>query len=596
MRTGSSTRKPEPSTTSSPRHSALTRLIARHFRRHWTWFAAASAAALVTSLAVVSYGFLVKVLGDRLQDAASGGNIGDASWLLPGLIVLAAVVRALSLYAMTLASNTGIQRALVDVSNAQFAALIDGDHARLASQASGGYVSRFLNDINTLRDVTLRLANNLPKNILTVAGALAAMLWMDWLLALVLLLVYPVAFAPVIALGNKVRNRARRSQEQAGDVTAFLSEGFQSARAVAAYGLEGYQKARAAAGFGERSRLFLKVLRDKAGVDPILEIAGGLAIAGVLALSAWRIGEGASSIGDFLGFIALVGIAAPEIRSLGSLGAAAQEGEAAAARYFDLSDAPAAVSDAPDAEPLGRVSGALSFEGVHFGYSRGEPVLNGLTLSVRAGETVAIVGPSGAGKSTLFNLLLRLYDPQAGRVTLDGRDIRALRLADLRAAMALVEQDPALFDDTIAANIALGRPGASRQDVEAAARAAQADGFITALPDGWETRVGERGNRLSGGQRQRIALARAILRDAPVLLLDEATSALDTETELAIGKALQAFAKGRTVLVIAHRLSTVQWADRVIVLEAGRVAEEGSHAALEGSGGAYARLVKAGLG
>lgn len=544
----------------------------------------------------MSYGFLIKALGDRLQVAANGGEMEGGLWLLPGLIVIAAIIRALSLYAMTLASNTGIQRSLVDVSNSQFSALMDGDLARLVSDASGGFVSRFLNDLGTLRDVTLRLANNLPKNVLTIAGAFGAMLWMDWQLTMILLLIYPLAFAPVIALGSKVRRRARRSQEQVGDVTSFLSEVFQSARAVAAYGLEDYQKARADAGFRERSRLFLKVLRDKAGVDPILEIAGGLAIAGVLAFSAWRIGQGASTIGDFLGFVALIGIAAPEIRSLGSLGAAAQEGEAAAARFCDIVDAPREITDAPDAAPLGKVSGAIAFEGVGFAYGDGNKALDGLGLSIAPGETVAIVGPSGAGKSTLFNLLLRLYDPQAGRVTLDGQDLRAFRLADIRSAMALVEQDPALFDDTIAANIALGRPGASPGDIEAAARQAQAADFIAALPEGYETRVGERGNRLSGGQRQRIALARAILRDAPILLLDEATSALDTETEQAIGTALQAFAKGRTVLVIAHRLSTVQWADRVIVLESGRVVEQGSHDALKGSGGAYARLVKAGLG
>ena len=209
---------------------------------------------------------------------------------------------------------------------------------------------------------------------------------------------------------------------------------------------------------------------------------------------------------------------------------------------------------------------------------------------------MAIVGVSGAGKSTLFNLLLRLYDPDEGAVRLDGHDLRGLKIADIRAAMALVEQEPALFDDTVAANIALGRAGASRKAIEKAATAAHAAGFIGALPDGYDTQVGERGGHLSGGQRQRIALARAILRDAPILLLDEATSALDAETEQAVGLAIRDFARGRTVLVVAHRLSTVQWADRVIVMEDGRVVEEGSHGALEAAGGAYARLVKAGLG
>ncbi|MEL6323873.1 MAG: ABC transporter ATP-binding protein [Pseudomonadota bacterium] len=556
---------------------------------------AGAAAALVTSLAAVSYGFLVKALGDRLQLAVEGGALGQWVWVLPGLIVLAALIRAMSLYAMTLANNTGIQRALVSVSNAQFSALIKGDYARLSGRSSGDYTSRFLNDINVLRDVSLRVANNLPKNVLSVTGAFLAMLVMDWQLALVLLATYPIAIWPVASLGQRIRKRAKQAQAQAGDVTAFLTESFQSARATKAYGLEGYQTTRADAAFLERARLFLNVLKDRAGVDPILEVAGGVALAGVLAFSAWRIADGATTLGDFLGFIALIGIAAPEMRSLGSLSAAAQEGRAAADRFFAILDAPNAVADGDGPSEPGDVMGALGFEDVTFGYGH-VPALRDIRFSVAPGETVAIVGPSGAGKSTLFNLILRLYDPLDGTVTLDGRDVRDYRLADLRGAVALVEQDPVLFDDTIAANIALGRPGASDMEIVAAAEAAHAAAFIDSLPEKYETRVGERGGKLSGGQRQRVALARAILRGAPILLLDEATSALDTETEQAVGAAIQHFAEGRTVLVIAHRLSTVQWADRVIVLEGGRVVEEGSHAELEGRGGTYARLVKAGLG
>lgn len=572
------------------------RLASDHFVPHRVWFALGTLCAVITSAAAVSYGFLIKFLGDQLQLAAEGAALQNSVWLLPALIILASCIRALALYGMTLSNNTGLQRALVDISNRQYAVLIDGDHARISSEASGGFVSRFIHDLNTLRDVALRFANNAPKNIVTVIGALAAMLWMDWQLALVLLVAYPIAFAPVVSLGNRVRKRAKQSQEQAGHVTAFLSEGFQSARGVAAYGLEDYQKRRAEAGFAERARLYLKILTNKAAVDPILEVAGGVAIAGVLAFSAWRIVGGASTIGDFLGFIALIGIAAPELRSLGSLSAAAQEGGAAAERVYELIDAEQAILDQPEAKPVGGVNGSLTFDNVHFAYDDGTEALKGLSLSIKDGETVAIVGPSGAGKSTLFNLLLRLYDPDDGTVLLDGQDIRTLRLSHLRASMALVEQEPALFDDTIAANIALGRPGAGDKQIEAAATAASADSFIRQLPEGMGTHVGERGGRLSGGQRQRIALARAILRDAPILLLDEATSALDTETEQAVGAALREFAKGRTVLVIAHRLSTVQWADRVIVMEDGRVVEEGSHGALEGAGGTYARLVKAGLG
>ena len=515
------------------------------------------------------------------------------AWLvLPALIIVASVIRAITLYGMMIANNTGIQNSLVDISNAQFSALTDGDHARLAGDASGSFVSRFINDLNTLRNFALHFFNNSVKGTVTVLGALAAMLWMDWQLTLVLLVVYPIAFGPVVALGNRVRKRAKRSQEQAGEVTSLLSEGFQASRAVKAYGLEGYQKARADQSFQERARLYLKVLADKAAVDPILEVVGGAAIAGVLAFSAWRISSGASSIGDFLGFIALIGVAAPELRALGSLSTVAQEGRAAADRFHDVLDAPLEIKEASAPVKPGQIKGAVSFKNVSFSYDQGGSVLNGLSFDVQPGETVALVGASGAGKSTIFNLLLRLYDASSGVIALDGHDICQLAVSDLRLSMALVEQEPALFDDTVAANIALGRLSASEAEIVEAAKTAQADGFIAELDYGYQTQVGERGNRLSGGQKQRVALARAMLRDAPILLLDEATSALDAKSEADVKVALQKAAEGRTVFVIAHRLATVQWADRILVLEGGRVVEAGTHEDLLNSGGAYAELVK----
>ncbi|MHA7859054.1 MAG: ABC transporter ATP-binding protein [Henriciella sp.] len=584
-------------TSETPKKSgSLFRLFKTYFRPHLGWFIGGTVFAVMTALFANAYAAILAFVGNGIQGAIeSPDGSTDWVWWAAGGIVALATGRALSLYLMTVLNNTGVQRSLVDIQQVQFDHLIDGDYARLSGDASGGFVSRFINDVNAIRDAGLRFANNFTKSVVTVLGAFGIMLWLDWQLTLILLVVYPIAFWPVIALGERVRKRAKRAQKQVGDVTALLSEGFQSHRIIKAYGLETYQKDRAKLGFVERSRLFLKVLTDKAAVDPILEVTGGVALAGILGFSAWRIASGDSSLGALLGIIGAIGIAAPELRALGTLNAVAQEGGAAADRVFDVVDQLPAVADKDNAKSLSSVQGDIRFADVVFTYPDGTPALKGLTFDIAAGETVAFVGSSGAGKSTIFNLVLRLYDIDQGAVTLDGHNIRDLDARSLRSASAIVSQDTALFDDTVGANIALGRLGASAEDIQRAAEAANAHGFISAFPDQYDSEVGEMGRNLSGGQRQRVALARAILRDAPILLLDEATSALDAESEAKVQAALSDFAKDRTTLIIAHRLSTVRAADRIILLDDGKAVESGTHDELMALDGAYKKLVEAQL-
>jgi subfamily B ATP-binding cassette protein MsbA len=510
--------------------------------------------------------------------------------LVPAAVLTLAVIKGLAGYGQAVTMTYIGQRIISAVQLDMFAHLMRADIAFFQNHSTGNLISRFNNDANMLREAVSTGLTAIAKDSLTLIFLVALMFYQDWRLALIAFFVFPIAVYPIVRIGKRMRKVSANTQEQMGELTTLLDETFRGARHVRAYGMENYEIGRAQGVIEAIFNLVYKASRVSSATHPIMESLGGVAIAVVVLYGGHQVLEGTTTPGAFFSFITALLLAYQPMKSLANLNAKMQHGLAAAQRIFELLDEKPEIRDRTDAKPLSGVKGAIRLENVRFGYEEGRSALDGIDLDVPAGATVALVGPSGAGKSTVLNLIPRFYDCGDGRVTIDGHDVRDVTLASVRANIALVAQDITLFDDTVRANIAYGRPDASDAEIAEAASLAGADEFIRGLTYGYDTRVGGRGLNLSGGQRQRIAIARAILKDAPILLLDEATSALDTETERQVQAALENLTTDRTTLVIAHRLSTVMAADMIHVMDAGRIIESGTHSDLLDQGGAYARL------
>ncbi len=566
--------------------AVVSRIWHQHLKGRWKLL---SVTAIAMLLSAATAGAIPELLKRSIDDIFIGKR-EDLVIVLTLFVIVLTIIKTASEYVSKVTVTYLGTRFAADLRILMFERIARADLRWVEGIHSGRFISSFLNDILLIRQTAGLIIVGLGENLLKVLILGGYLFFLDWRLALLIMTTMPLAVFSMRRQRKKMRKSARKTMQETGDMSALIAQTLRALRVVRAYGQEQKEIERATQTINRAQEFTMRGVRARALSGPAVELAAGFGFAAAIYVAGTRGLDGTMSQGEFTAFMAATMLMYQPLKAVATLQTALQEGVAAAGRVFGIIDRKFDTTDAPDARPLTVRSGTITFENVSFAYEKGQPVLRNFSLTVPAGKTVALVGPSGAGKSSVLALAPRFFDPQEGRILIDGQDISKVSSRSLRAATALVTQEPVIFDDTIRANIAYGRDGASNDEITEAAKAAAAHDFITALPKGYETMAGEAGNVLSGGEKQRIAIARAILKDAPILLLDEPTSALDATAEAKVQLALEQLMKGKTVLMVAHRLSTVKSADLICVLDHGQIVEQGSHDELMKKDGFYAVL------
>lgn len=536
--------------------------------------------------------YLLKPVIDGIFSNPDKAQAMSYLYLLPAVLILTYFLKGLATYGQDYLINNLGNRIMMDIRNQLFRHIIGRELSFFHNQRSGLLMSRITYDVNMMQSAVSNVLGRLLGSILNILGLMGLIFYLNWKLALISLTVFPLAVYPIIYIGKSIRKISKDSQSKMADVTTVLHETLSGIRVVKAFAMEHQEIARFKMELRHHFDLIMRALRKTAISSPLMEFIGVIGISGMIVIAGSHVIQGESTTGSFFAFLTGLFSLYPQVKSIAGINNTIQQALAAATRVFEVLDEPSTIKDHPQAKPITALKKQIEFKQVDFSYRPGTPILKNINLYAPAGKIVAIVGRSGAGKTTLVDLIPRFADVTSGDILFDGTSIKKVTTASLRGMIGLVTQETVLFNDTIRHNIAYGKPAASQMEVEQAARTANAHEFIMQTKEGYDTLIGERGVKLSGGQRQRLAIARAVLKNPPILILDEATSALDTESERLIQNALENLMTNRTTFVIAHRLSTVQHAHQILVIDNGQIVEHGQHQQLMKQDGIYKKLVR----